>query len=339
MSAKNAEIRHRVLSKLENELDLTLQKLAEDCQRIKSVRKDFKNTEESAVAYVGKVKYRSQSYSPIKERKKHDYSKKYDYPKFQYRQTSDNQKKKKKNENTQRLLPLWKITLGQGLSLSYKKKCQNCDKFGHKGSQCRNRKIIKNWVRHTKSEDESDKVVRKYRTVKVLNKLVKYQLDSGSDLSIINLLTWRKLNRSIIKMTSKTARTITGDKIKFWRRNNYPSITKSYNKKKKNEKSSYWRIYLAKTGFRNQISGISQKVECITAQAEKIKMELKDSFPEVISAGLGKCTKIKAKFELKENKRSIFRKKQNVPFAGTERKSRARPISEYGHIIESGIQR
>ena len=48
------------------------------------------------------------------------------------------------------------------------KRCQNCDKFGHKGSQCRNRKIIKNRVRHTKSEDESDKVVQKiYITVKV----------------------------------------------------------------------------------------------------------------------------------------------------------------------------
>ena len=42
---------------------------------------------------------------------------------------------------------------------------------------------------------------------------------------------------------------------------------------------------------------------------KKIKMELKGSLPEVFSAGLGKCTKIKAKFELKENTRPIFRKK------------------------------
>ena len=92
VSAKNAEIRRRVLSKLENEPDLTLKKLAEDCQRIVSVRKDSRNIEESSVAYVRKVKHRSQSYSPVKERKKHDYSKKYDYTKFQFRQTSDNQK-------------------------------------------------------------------------------------------------------------------------------------------------------------------------------------------------------------------------------------------------------
>ena len=118
-----------------------------------------------------------------------------------------------KKKNTQCLLPLWKSKLGQGLFLSYKK-CQNCDKFGHEDSQCRNRKIIKNRVRHTKSEDESDEVVRKYITVKVLTKSVRLPLHSGSDRSI-NLQTWRKLNRPIIKMTSKTARTVTGDKIKF----------------------------------------------------------------------------------------------------------------------------
>ena len=42
VSAKDAEIRQRVLSKLENETDLTHQKLAEDCQRIVSVRKTQK---------------------------------------------------------------------------------------------------------------------------------------------------------------------------------------------------------------------------------------------------------------------------------------------------------
>ena len=91
----------------------------------------------------------------------------------------------------------------------------NCDKFGHKGSQCRNWKNIKNRVRHTKSKDETKKVVRKYITVKVRNKSVIFQVDSGSDTSIINLQTWRKLNKPIIEMTNKTTQTVTRDKIKF----------------------------------------------------------------------------------------------------------------------------
>ena len=60
--------------------------MAEDCQRIVSVRQDSKNIKKSGVAYVRKVKLRSQSNSPVKE-------KKYDYPKFQYKQTCDNEKK------------------------------------------------------------------------------------------------------------------------------------------------------------------------------------------------------------------------------------------------------
>ena len=80
------------------------------------------------------------------------------------------------------------------------------------------------------------------------------------------------------------------------------------------------------------INTFCQKVECITAEAEKIKMELKGSFPEVSSAGLGKCTKIKAKFELKENTRLIFRKKRNVLFTATEEMNK-----ELDRLVNMGI--
>ena len=52
VSTKDSEIRQRVLSKLESEPNLTLKKLAEDCQRIISVKKDSQDIEESGVAHV-----------------------------------------------------------------------------------------------------------------------------------------------------------------------------------------------------------------------------------------------------------------------------------------------
>ena len=61
-------------------------------------------------------------------------------------------------------------------------------------------------------------------------------------------------------------------------------------------------------------------------------MELKGYFPEVFSAGLGKCTKIKAKFELKENTRPIFRKMRNAPFAATEEINK-----ELNRLVNMGI--
>ena len=204
MSAKDAEIRRRVLSKLENKPDLTLQKLAEDCQRIVSVRKDSKNIEESGVAYVRKTKRRSQYYSPVNERKNMITQN------FNTGRLVSSKKTKTKKKTPSACYRCTKLHWAKDCPYRTKK-CQNCNKFRHKSSQCRNRKIIKNRVRHTKSEDRSDEVVRKYITVKVLNKSLRFQLDSGSDLSIINLQTWRKLNRAIIKM----ARMVTGDKIKF----------------------------------------------------------------------------------------------------------------------------
>ena len=61
-------------------------------------------------------------------------------------------------------------------------------------------------------------------------------------------------------------------------------------------------------------------------------MELKCSFPEVFLAGLCKYIKIKAKFELKENTRPIFRKKRNVSFAATEEINK-----ELDRLVNMGI--
>ena len=97
-------------------------------------------------------------------------------------------------------------------------------------------------------------------------------------------------------MTSKTARTVTGDK-KFDGEIIIPVSLNGITKKLKvfvlkNTENLFQKFNL----WDQSINTFCQKVECITAEAEKIKMELKGSFPEVFSAGLGKCTKIKAKY-------------------------------------------
>ena len=127
-----------------------------------------------------------------------------------------------------------------------------------------------------------------------------------------------------MKMTIKTAQTVTGDKIKFEGEIIIPVSLNGIIKKlkvfvRKNTENLFGSDWFQKFNLLDQpINTFCRKVECITAEAEKIKMELKGSFPEVFSAGLGKCTKIKAKFELKENTHPIFRRKRNVPFAATE---------------------
>ena len=69
VSAEDAEVRRRVLTKLENEPGLTLQKLAEDCQRVISLKCDSKTIEESSVAHIRKIRSKSTVYSSQKRPK------------------------------------------------------------------------------------------------------------------------------------------------------------------------------------------------------------------------------------------------------------------------------
>ena len=139
-------------------------------------------------------------------------------------------------------------------------------------------------------------------------------------------------------MTSKTARTVTGDKIKFEGKMIIPISLNGITKKLKvfvlkNTENVFGSDWFQKFNLWDQpINTFCQEVECITTEAEKIKMELKSSFPEVFSPGLFKCTKIKAKFELKENARPIFREKRNLPFAVTEEINK-----ELDRLVNMGI--
>ena len=69
VSAEDTVVRWRVLTKLEKELGLTLQKLAGDCQRAISVKCDSTTIEESGVAQIRKIKSKSTAYSRQKDKK------------------------------------------------------------------------------------------------------------------------------------------------------------------------------------------------------------------------------------------------------------------------------
>lgn len=73
VSAKDSEMRKRMLSKLQNDPGLTLQKLSEDCQKCLSIEKDSKNIEESGVAHIRKLN-KSLRFSPSPERKQKFYN-------------------------------------------------------------------------------------------------------------------------------------------------------------------------------------------------------------------------------------------------------------------------
>lgn len=69
---------------------------------------------------------------------------------------------------------------------------------------------------------------------------------------------------------------------------------------------------------------------------QSLKEELKSKFPDIFSGELGKCKKMKAKFNLKENIQPVFKKK-NVPFALLKQTDDKTDTRKNGCLIEGGI--
>ena len=67
VATKDGEIRCRILNKLEIEPNITLQQIAEDCQKYVSVKQDSKKIEEPGIAHIRKISYnKKQTKSPTK---------------------------------------------------------------------------------------------------------------------------------------------------------------------------------------------------------------------------------------------------------------------------------
>ena len=73
------------------------------------------------------------------------------------------------------------------------KKCLICKNVAHKSMHCKlkRKKKNNNFAKVTQAEDSEGLNSRKYVQVKILNKSIRLQLGSGSDLSINYVYTWK----------------------------------------------------------------------------------------------------------------------------------------------------
>ena len=292
---KDSEIRSRLLSKLEQDPQLTVQKIAEECQRIVNLRHDNAKIEERDISHIHTVKQRPHG--------------------------------KKHTNFSFKINPCF----GCGELHLYKycqfknKSCRNCGKVGHKGSHCR-KKLKENKFKNTvnATTEKTSTTKRKFVDVVIENRKIKFQLDTGSDLTIINKASWERIGSPMLTTSKKIARGVTGEKLKFLGEC-YVNVTFLEKKMKLKtfvmdrsqnlfgtgwmESFDLWQIPI--NTFCNSVKGSSTSVD-------KLKKELKMKFPEIFSEGLGTCLKAKATFELKDNVQPIFRPKRQVPFAALE---------------------
>ena len=150
----------RLLTKLEQDQKIALQSLAEECQHILNLRADTTKIEEWDISNIHIIKNKPQG---------------------------------KKNKPFFKINPCYRcgeLHLFKEYPFKYKK-CHTCRCKGHKFSPCRlgvgNYSKDKKRVQYT-----TEQILRKYINICLNNKKIKFQIDTGSDLYIINAETWKK---------------------------------------------------------------------------------------------------------------------------------------------------
>ena len=135
--------------------------------------------------------------------------------------------------------------------------------------------------------------------------------------------------------TKKVARSVTGERIRFEGEviTNITLKGKTLKLKMFVLRNLFGMDWIQKFElWDSPIGDFCQKVDNLTAEAEKLKKDLKESFPNVFSDKLGRCTKMEAKFKLQDNVPSVFKKKQNVPFASMQKID-----EELDRLVNTGI--
>ena len=156
-------------------------------------------------------------------------------------------------------------------------------------------------------------------TVDIFNNFIKFQLDSGSDISIINWRTWRKLNK-----TDKTAKSVTGENINILgvliltvTLNGVTKKLKAY--VLKDSDNLFGTDWIEKFNlWDSPMSAFCRKIESTTSNSVNLKKELKQRFPQSFSGGLGECSKLKAKLKMKDGAQPVFKKNRNILFVAQE---------------------
>ncbi|PIC15867.1 hypothetical protein B9Z55_022683 [Caenorhabditis nigoni] len=206
--------------------------------------------------------------------------------------------------------------------------CFNCQKTGHLSKFCKSKRSpgpqrtqnVK-VVGGTAAEDVQVNSVRQYVSATVEGKSVDFQLDTGSDITLIGKRDWERIGEPTLEKYTAKVTSASGNELKLLGRARVKFELKGstnagyvYVREHGNllgldwiEKSSEMAYHLDR-----MVNAVSQ------TKTESIQSELREKFPEVFKEGLGRCTKEKAVLTVKKDASPVYKPKRKVPYAALE---------------------
>ncbi|XP_055590022.1 uncharacterized protein K02A2.6-like [Uranotaenia lowii] len=320
-SSKEAEVRTRLLSKLESEArgELNLEVLITECQRLSNLKHDTALVERQISSSVQAVHHQKQQHHP---------------------------KKPTATPNNASLprSPCWQCGgMHFVKDCSYTRHvCKQCNREGHKEGYCScfNRTVKstnenkqsqqpQQQQKRTKKKKQNQansihsvnqvRSGRKYVTTRINGHAVKLQLDCGSDITIISEQAWKKCGSPTLLQTEHRANTASGEQLPL-----LGEITCTMQIGEEQQQGTCYvtsvrDLNLLGLDFINAFDFWAKPLTSICNQVNRSNSiqpinQYLTRFPEVFRDSLGHCTKTKVKLYLEPDAQPVFRPKRPVPF-------------------------
>lgn len=308
-SSQDADIRTRLLSRLEQDKDITVKTLTAECQRLVNLKHDTNMIQQTVQPFP----------------------------------TSAVQAVIKNTDASTKRPPSACWSCGEWHFKRFcpfiKHQCQRCNRRGHKEGFCdtqgtntsnrrRNQRcdnlanIKSNSVFAAFKVDFESR--RQYITLTINDIPVRLQLDTASDITLITRSTWESIGKPLVCSTNHQAHSASGNTLQLtgevtcdvtFRNVHFEGTCYLTNLPNLNLLGLDWM-------FKLNILTVPLTSVCNTLQltpnediSKHFSNHILSKFPSLFQSDLGCCTKVKAALKLLPNAKPVFRPKRPVPYA------------------------
>ncbi|XP_040157579.1 uncharacterized protein K02A2.6-like [Anopheles arabiensis] len=323
---RDVEVRTRLLAKIEDREQITLQQLSEECSRIAALKRDSAMIQENERQVLALHNNNKKEKFNNHTKAKNSSFQHRQFPRRNNVQRYDKQRPPARNTHPSR--PCWLCGDRHWVQYcGYKShKCQDCGRIGHREGHC-NTANQKGKFRQSPSVETRIVTVnacavavnRKYVNVLINGKNARLQLDTGSDITIINRSLWQSLGKPPLNACEIRAKTVSGASLHL--DGEFEGIV-TVGEKTKAATIRVACVNLLLLGAdiidAFDLGSLPMNAYCGTVStATPIAKQLETKFPSVFR-GSGLCTKARIKVQVKENTQPTFCPKRPVAYAMQE---------------------